>query len=307
MSAPDPVRTARRAMDPLAPRSEHRTDPLIRVVRSRGAPPGRGAPVTRTRHFWLHRHGDRVEVFHRIGPEQLDNDLAGILAEELFAPGWLSGAETFEVVFAELVRSVIDDPLQAWTTFYANTLARIEECWERPPAGPAPSSTADFAPVYRRAVRLVPPGRVLDVGSCFGFLPLLLVERGRHSVIASDLAPGSMRLLGAVARERGQRLRTLVCDAAQVPLPDRSVDAVTVIHLLEHLEPARGEAVLAEALRLARRRVVVAVPFEDEPTAAYGHVRTFTRRDLVELGRATGFPFEVDEHHGGWLVVDTGA
>ncbi len=58
-------------------------------------------------------------------------------------------------------------------------------------------------------------------------------------------------------------------------------------------------------LRVARRRAVVAVPFEDEPTPAWGHVRTFDLDDLHALGAATGLPYTVDEHHGGWLVIDS--
>jgi hypothetical protein len=52
--------------------------------------------------------------------------------------------------------------------------------------------------------------------------------------------------------------------------------------------------------------VVVAVPVEDEPTAAYGHIRTFNLRQLGELGDRTGQPGSVHEHHGGWLVLTVG-
>ncbi|MEB3370337.1 mycofactocin oligosaccharide methyltransferase MftM [Saccharopolyspora mangrovi] len=292
-------RAALHHIDPLVP---HGHDPLVTVGRHDSTCEAR-VKVAHTRHFCLHRRDHRMEITHWLRPEQLDNNLAGILAEELFAPGWLSGVEVFERVFTEVVQSVIEDPLRAWTTFYDNTLARIRECWSRP-AGCAPhSSIADFAPLYRRVLGLAPPGRVLDLGSCFGFLPLLLAERGEHSVIASDLAPGSMRLLETVAATRGHRMHTLVCDAAQVPLPDGAVDTVTAMHLLEHLEPARGDAVLAEALRLARRRIIIAVPYEDRPNAAFGHVRTFTPADLDHLGATTGHPYEVTNHHGGWLEV----
>jgi hypothetical protein len=34
------------------------------------------------------------------------------------------------------------------------------------------------------------------------------------------------------------------------------------------------------------------------------HIRTFDLADLGALGAATGRPYTVDEHHGGWLVVD---
>jgi ubiquinone/menaquinone biosynthesis C-methylase UbiE len=123
-------------------------------------------------------------------------------------------------------------------------------------------------------------------------------------VVATDVSAGTVRLLDAVATRLGTPIRTLVADAARVPLPDGSVDTVTAIHLLEHLEPDHGEAVLAEALRLARSRVIIAVPFETEPDTAFGHVRTFDLDTLDALGRATALSYQVAEHHGGWLIVE---
>ena len=62
---------------------------------------------------------------------------------------------------------------------------------------------------------------------------------------------------------------------------------------------------VAEALRLAARRVVVAVPLEDEADETYGHVRTVSLDDLHRWGRGTGCAYDVHEFHGGWLVIDT--
>ena len=90
-----------------------------------------------------------------------------------------------------------------------------------------------------------------------------------------------------------------------MPLADRSADTVLAVHLLEHLAPALAPRVLAEMLRVARRRVVIAVPFEDAPNPTWGHVRTFDRASSRRARRrTTGRPYTVDEHHGGWLVVD---
>ncbi|MFI5066195.1 MAG: hypothetical protein ACHP9Z_19765, partial [Streptosporangiales bacterium] len=80
-------------------------------------------------------------------------------------------------------------------------------------------------------------------------------------------------------------------------------ETVSVIHLLEHVTPEHGRAVLGEALRVARGQVVVAVPFEDEPSAVYGHVRTFDLATLTALGESTGHRCSVHEDHGGWLVL----
>ena len=301
---------ALRAGDPIDALADippgHYEDGIVEVARQ-GARKGEldrdPDSVARTRHFSVRRNGDRVRVDHRIPPERLDNDLAGLLADELFAPGWLSGAEVFERVFTGVVKTAADPPLHAWALFYDNTLARIRASWDDEP-GAGCSSLDEIVPVYRRALQRVPAGRVLDLGSCFGFLTMLLAERPHTEVVASDIDAGTVELLRRMARHRDLTMGTVVCDSARIPLPDGAFDTVLAVHLLEHLGPDHGSAVLAEALRLARRRVVVAVPFEESPTLAYGHVRTFDLAALRDLGRATGEAFAVEEHHGGWLVID---
>jgi hypothetical protein len=79
---------------------------------------------------------------------------------------------------------------------------------------------------------------------------------------------------------------------------------VTAVHLLEHLPAADTVTVLDEMLRVARHRVVVAVPYEDVPEPVYGHLRTFDHAGLRALGERTGRAFTVADDHGGWLVVD---
>jgi SAM-dependent methyltransferase len=309
MSQPHRIQSLPQRIDPLVPCPQGRYDDhLVSVLLTEG-PHSRAdgaAPVVRTDHFCLREFGRRIEVSHWLRPDQVDNDIAGLLAEELFAPGWLSGVEIFERVFTGVVLSCMDDPLLAWCTFYGNTLARIRQTWRTPAAANGLSPISDLAPVYAHALQLIPAGRVLDVGSCFGFLPLLLAERPGNTVTASDLSGGTMDLLTAVAAARGLQVSTLVCDAARIPVPDDWAETVSVIHLLEHVSPEHGSAVLGEALRVARSRVVVAVPFEAEPAAAFGHIRTFDLRQLGDLGDKTGHRCSVHEHHGGWLVLNTG-
>ncbi|GLY36781.1 SAM-dependent methyltransferase [Amycolatopsis sp. NBRC 101858] len=244
-----------------------------------------------TAHFRVYALGRRTLVSHRYRGDELDDDLAGHLAVEL---DFLAGH--FEELFTGVVRTTVHDPLLAWTVFYANTLAALR----RP--GPA-GAIASFAPVHARALELVRGRTVLDLGSCFGFLPLQMVSRGLRP-IASDVSAGTMGLLSRVSSWFGTPLPVLACDAAAVPLASRSVDTVTAIHLLEHVSPSHGAAVLREMLRVARRRVVVAVPFEATPNPAFGHVRCFDFEVLQAWGRASGVPFTVFEHHGGWLVLD---
>ena len=231
-------------------------------------------------------------ISHDIGIDELSNDLAGWLADDLVVPGLLDPAG-FEDAFVGVVQDV--DP--GWTAFYRNTLAALRD-------GGAPGGTnAGMAPVHDRAAALAVGPHVVELGCCFGFLSLRLAGEG-HRVTAVDLVPGTAGLLGTVATALGTPVTTLAGDALAVPLADRTADTVLAVHLLEHLPRGLDAVVLAEMLRVTRRRAVVAVPFEEEPTPAWGHVRTFDLADLDALGAATGLPYSVAEHHGGWLVVD---
>lgn len=234
--------------------------------------------------------GVDADVRCRVARDGISNDLAGWLAD-LVADGRLDPA-AFEEAFVAVVRDV--DP--GWTAFYRNTLAALA-------TGGVPGGTnAGMAPVHERAAALA-VGDVVELGSCFGFLALRLAAAG-HRVTAVDLVPGTTRLLASVSAALGTPVTTVAGDARSVPLADGSADTVFAVHLLEHLPPGADAAVLAQMLRVARRRAVVAVPFEEAPDPAWGHVRTFDLADLDALGAATGLPYTVAEHHGGWLVVD---
>lgn len=299
------------AADPIDPLARTRTpgeyeDALVVVRRSTGRWPTDGAHAV-TDHFQVDTRDGRLSIVHRLRPEEVDDDLAGLLVDELFGPGWVRGSELFERLFTGVVLSTAPDPLEAWELFYRNTTGRLAALRGGAGAAEAPSPAhgciAGYAPVYEHAEALVPAGSVLELGSCFGFLSLRLAALG-HDVTASDVSAGTVRLLAAVAPRLGVRLATLLADAARLPLDDGCVETVLAIHLLEHLDAAHGDAVLREAVRCARRRVVVAVPLEEEADESFGHVRTVGLDDLRAWGRASGLRYDVAEHHGGWLVLD---
>jgi hypothetical protein len=307
-------------IDPLAPAHPGRWENGSVVVChvDRAAVPVRlvsgRAPELVTEHFEVHRPGGRLLVLHRFRPDELDDDVSTLVAGELGAV--VESAPVFERVVTGIVRSTVGDALTAWSIFYANSLAvlrhpeRAATVGAADPIAPAPpeASLAGFAPVHARALDEVVGTTVADLGSCFGFLPLLMAERGLD-VVATDHTPGTMRLLSAVARggvvsEAASRLHTAACDARALPMCDDAVDTVTAIHLLEHLPAADSVTVVAEMCRVARRRIVVAVPYEDEPDPVYGHLSRFSPDVLTSLGVRTGARFHVDADHGGWLVAD---
>ncbi|KNX37901.1 mycofactocin oligosaccharide methyltransferase MftM [Luteipulveratus halotolerans] len=289
-------------IDPLGPTTGGvYRDGRVEVVRAGGVPRREARAITHTRHFDLESLGGRLRLTHRLAPAHIDEDLTALLTTELFDPGWVRGSDLFERLFTGVVRTIDDDPAVAWEAFYRNTIRRFGEAGAGVPDS-IHGSIEGFAPVYDHVAELTPAGSVLELGCCFGFLSLRLAVS--HDVIASDVSAGTVRLVSAVAPRLGAHVRTLTADAAHVPLPDRSVDTVLAIHLLEHLDHGHGDRVVAEAVRIARRRVVVAVPYEEVADEAFGHVRTVDAADLRRWGRASGSAYDVHDLHGGWLVID---
>lgn len=285
-------------LNPLAPTPRGRwSSHGIRVRRRRGPHRRHGGDQSLcTPRFCVQRHGSLLTVEHDLAPDELCDELAVMLAEQLVDTGALRGQSEFEMVFTGIVRSTVDGGLPAWLRFYRNSLDKLE------------GGTTAFAPIHAWAAAHIEGHRVVDLGSCFGFFPLRLARRG-IDVLATDLNGSAMHLLKQMSTQLRRPLTTMTCDAADVPLPVGSADTVTVLHLIEHLPSDAIEAVLDEAVRLARRRVIVAVPFEDEPRDCYGHLQRFDLPALQSMAgdvtrRHAGLSAQAYEFHGGWLILD---
>lgn len=297
-------------IDPFRPLVDGRyRDGMVSVVAGDADVSPVDTRIVRTAHFELWRHGRRLVVRHRITPEAIDDALTTIVNDELFGPGWVTGSEMFERIFTGVVLTSAPTAVDAWLLFYRNSLRRYQAAEvidAAPGADGHRDALADFASIHRHADSLVPAeASVLELGCCFGFLSLRLARTAGRTVIASDLSAGTVGLVRVVADRLDLPLQTLVADAARIPRPDSSVDVVLLVHLLEHLDADHCRRAIDEALRVASRRVIIAVPYEEEPTPAFGHLWTLDETDLRAWGSATtGWNWSVHEHFGGWLVFD---
>ena len=231
-----------------------------------------------------------------------------------------SEQEIFERYVGAIVRSIDGNERRAWHRFYDNTLAALQAPATGRTANGSADFIANFRAIYARVGELaaeVTAASILDVATCFGFLPLCLARRGNGEVGAAreitgcDLNPALVALAEDYRRQRnipGVAFvgANILADgvASELAADGATFDVVTAIHLLEHLTADETVRAMDNLWALTERRLVIAVPFEAVPDPRFGHRQVFDRESLLALGRHTGGSFRYFEHHGGWVVID---
>ena len=126
---------------------------------------------------------------------------------------------------------------------------------------------------------------LLDVGSGRGvFLFPFLEEFPWVQVTSLDILPHRVEFLQDLSRGGITQLHAMEGDICEQPFPDKSVDMVTMLEVLEHI-PEVERAVRA-AVRMARKYVVVTVP--SKPDNNPEHIHLLTKEILTELFGAAG-------------------
>ena len=129
-------------------------------------------------------------------------------------------------------------------------------------------------------LRGIGPESLLDVGSGRGvFLFPFLDAFPDCSVTALDLLPHRVEFLEDLRRGGLTRLDVRMADVCSQPLPERSVDVVTMLEVLEHI-PDVQSAVRA-AVAMAKKCVLVTVP--SKPDNNPEHIHLLTKPRLTEL------------------------
>ena len=258
-------------------------------------------PSIKTPHFII-QDGNVQPRF----PSGISNELADHITTELVPLGLVPDGSAFEQIFVDTVLATRpdggdrSDPMQAWAVFYRNTMRRL-----RRGGHGGTGCVATFARIYARALSLICGTIVLDVGCCFGFLPLLAAERYPDlRVIGTDLVPATAALAGGISRQQAGHPRFLAADLLALPFASQTVDTVLAVHVLEHLPAEAFRPALGQLCRVARHRVVIAVPLEKVPDRTFGHLQAFELPRLAALGDVPGWAQAVHAADGGWLVLD---
>ncbi len=131
----------------------------------------------------------------------------------------------------------------------------------------------------------IQPEEVLDVGSGRGAFLWPLLETFPHlNVTSIDQSEVRAEMLDAVHRGGLDRLKAHQMDATSMRFPGQSFDVVTFLEVLEHIPDP--QLALNEAVRVARRFVIVSVPSKEDDNPE--HIHLFSKNSLAALFNKAG-------------------
>ncbi len=256
---------------------------------------GQGWQIHETEHFLFARAPSTASILlvHRFSAQEIDNSLGEYLVQELAPYGLLPGEGAFGAAMRGVVASICPgDPVAAWGFFSLNTLQRLRTKLDTSSPGAAADEgdlLLPFARMYRRLLALLVGSSLLDVGCACAFWPLLVAERHPEQfkrIVGVDNRTDALALseqLASLARiDTAEFVLADVLSAEFATLG--SFDTVTAIHLLEHLSEEQLPLALTHLLQVTGHRLLIAVPYEEQPTLAYGHAQVFTHAKLEAWG-----------------------
>lgn len=149
------------------------------------------------------------------------------------------------------------------------------------------STHADLARVHRTLgfLRSVQFESLLDIGSGRGvFLLPFMEEFPWVQVTSADILPHRVQFLQDLSAGGVSQLTAMNADITTLPMPEGSFDVVTMLEVLEHIPQV--EKAIENAVRIARKHVVVTVP--SKPDNNSEHIHLLTKDKLTELFAAAG-------------------
>jgi SAM-dependent methyltransferase len=254
----------------------------------------RGLDVHETPHFlFAHEPAeDKIIIVHRFTLEEIDNNIGYHLMRELSPLELMISDHAFGAALIGVVVSTLpDDPVKAWDCYSLNTLQRLRENFDDTslPADQEDFITA-FAHIYRRLFSLKVGSSLLDVGCACAFWPILVAERSQGAyvrIVGVDSRSDAINLSNNLAARTNMLHVKFIQSDLMTPEFTRigSFDTVTAIALLEHLSEDQMPQAFSNLLAITRHRLLISVPYEEQPEVAYGHQQVFTPEKLEHWGQ----------------------
>ncbi len=276
--------------------------------------------VSETTHFVICHQPltNKFILMHLFRPAETDADLIRFIENELATSGIIPFEREFGSTLFAVLASMHHTPRNQqaiWLQFCLNSLNSLRDQIACPlPNNPAQVSyITPFAAIYRRIFELVTGESLLDVGCSFGFFPVLVSERAPNmSITACDISADAIGFSSSLASTtKAQNIAFMRKDVMSEDfLQLGKFDTVTAIHLLEHLKEEDMPTALDHLLQVTRKRLLIAVPYEEQAHEVYGHEQIFTPEKLRQWGTwcveslGSKRNYWCEELMGGLLIVE---
>jgi SAM-dependent methyltransferase len=253
-----------------------------------------GYQLQETPHFMLFTRleAPTTILVHWFTLEEMNADIKHYIAYELKPLGLITHSSDFGNIFSGVIGSFFPkDAHFAWHEYGAKTLQRFLlflSTARTPTIFNFYATIGVFSNWYQRVCELCVGESFLDAGCESGFLPLIIAERipfMKH-VVGVDIRPDMFEVMKDLAVER--QLKSVHFEQADLLAPDfatlGSFDTVTALGVIEHFTEAEMYRVLTNLLAVTNQRLILTVPYEEEPEIIYEHKQLFTRAKLEVLG-----------------------
>lgn len=277
--------------------------------------------VSETEHFLIGKKpaSQQTFLFHTFRQETIDADLICFVEHELCRPLLINAATEHGAILFAILASTFSSPRYQpliWLRFCLNTVEHFQTLLSALAKDVDTLQTSQIIPfsaIYRRIFKLVLGTSLLDVGTSFGFLPLLIAHYYPEiRVTGCDNNPDVIAIATDVAATvNAQNITFLFKDVLCAEFAELGhFETVTAIHLLEHLTEQELPIALRSLLHVTSRRLILAVPYEQEPQSVYGHHQIFTQQKLFSWGKwcseeVGGISrYWCEDVMGGMLIID---
>lgn len=253
-----------------------------------------GYQMEATEHFLLFTRGEAPSkiLVHLFSPQEFNADMKHYLFYELHPLGLLQQSSDYGKIFSGIVGSFHPEITRdAWHSYAANSLQRFLlflSTAHTPTVYNFYATIGVFAHWYHRVCELCVGQTFLDAGCESGFLPLVIAERipFMKRVVGLDIRADLFEVMSKIAAE--QHLCQVEFVQADLLADDLcqlgTFDTITALGVIEHFGEAEMYAILASLLKMTAHRLIITVPYEDQPETIYEHKQTFTRAKLEALG-----------------------
>jgi len=140
---------------------------------------------------------------------------------------------------------------------------------------------------------------VLDVGVGAGqFVNMLaLSDKPFKSISGLDLSPhtGFIKMFDNITMHYHS--------ATKMEFPDNQFDVVTCLEVIEHLKDTQMKAAISELRRVAKKRLILTVPYSEKEPLPKHHVQSFNFTRLKKMFPQAEFTFFSYKNSMAWVMI----